>query len=187
MLDKKEVQEAIDKFRKYVIQQSRSNLSKQRKNFSKSLYNSISGVSKVNPNSISLYFEMEEHGLYQDKGVRGKDPSKVSPNAKIKGQQAPDSPYRFGSGKSGKSFNQFVNSLEKWVKNRGLRFRNEKGQYKAGNTRAVAFVTAANIYNRGLKPSLFFTKPFDKAFESLPEELVEAYGIDVINTFIKDK
>ena len=39
MLDSKEVQEAIDKFRKYVIQQSRSNLTKMKKNSSKALYN----------------------------------------------------------------------------------------------------------------------------------------------------
>lgn len=73
MLDKQEVQEAIDKFRKYVVQQSKSNLTKQKKNASKSLYNSIKGVSKVNPNSISLYFEMEAHGVFQDKGVSGKE------------------------------------------------------------------------------------------------------------------
>jgi hypothetical protein len=31
--------------------------------------------------------------------LSGKDPSKVSKNAKIKGQQAPNSPYKFGSAK----------------------------------------------------------------------------------------
>ena len=97
MLDSKEVQEAIDRFRKYVIQQSRSNLTKQKKNFNKSLYNSINGVSKVNPNSISLYFEMLDYGIFVDKGVKGFNPANVSPNAKIRGQQAPNSPYRFGS------------------------------------------------------------------------------------------
>lgn len=30
---------------------------------------------------------MKEYGLFHDQGVRGKDPSRVSPNAKIKGQQ----------------------------------------------------------------------------------------------------
>jgi hypothetical protein len=35
---------------------------------------------------------MEDYGVFQDKGVKGKDPSKVSKNAKIKGQQAPNSP-----------------------------------------------------------------------------------------------
>ena len=72
MLDKKETQKALDDFRKYVIQQSRTNLTKSKKNSSKKLYDSIKGVSKVNANSISLYFEMLDYGEYQDKGVSGK-------------------------------------------------------------------------------------------------------------------
>ena len=71
MLNKEETQKQLDKFRKYVIQQAKSNLSKSKKNSSKKLYDSINGVSKVNPNSISLYFEMLDYGIYQDKGVSG--------------------------------------------------------------------------------------------------------------------
>ena len=173
MLDKKEVQESIDKFRKYVIQQSRSNLSKQGKNFSKSLYNSLNGVSKVNPNSISLYFEMEEHGLYQDKGVKGKTSS----------NKAPNSPFKFGSGTGKKG--GLTQGIQKWVKGKRFQFRNKQGKFLSYDS--TAFLITRSIYNKGLKPSLFFTKPFEKAFKDLPQELVEAYGIDVINTFIKDK
>ena len=173
MLDKKEVQESIDRFRKYVIQQSRSNLSKQGKNFSKSLYNSLNGVSKVNPNSISLYFEMEEHGLYQDKGVKGKTSS----------SKAPASPFKFGSGTGKKG--GLTQGIQKWVKGKRFQFRNKQGKFLSYDS--TAFLITRSIYNKGLKPSLFFTRPFEKAFKDLPEELVEAYGIDVINTFIKDK
>lgn len=186
MLDSKEVQEAIDKFRKYVIQQSRSNLSKQKKNFNKSLYNSIKGVSKVNPNSISLYFEMLDYGIFVDKGVKGNNPANVSPNAKIRGQQAPNSPYRFGSGNFKGTWVSYTNSLEKWVKRKGVRFRNN-GKYAEGSIKAVTKVVASNIYSRGLKPSLFFTKPFEKAFDRLPDEIVEAYGIDIVNLYLEKK
>ena len=54
---------------------------------------------------------MEQYGLFQDEGVKGKDPSKVSPNAKIKGQQAPNSPYRFGTGSSSGTFAQFAKRM----------------------------------------------------------------------------
>lgn len=186
MLDSKEVQEAIDKFRKYVIQQSRSNLSKQKKNFNKSLYNSINGVSKVNPNSISLYFEMLDYGIFVDKGVKGFNPANVSPNAKIRGQQAPNSPYRFGSGNFKGTWASYTNSLEKWVKRKGVRFRNN-GKYAEGSVKAVTNVVARNIYSRGLKPSLFFTKPFEKAYDRLPDEIIEAYGIDIVNLYLEKK
>ena len=169
MLDKEEVQEVIDKFRKYVVQQSRSNLTKQKKNASKSLYNSVKGISKVNPNSISLYFEMEEHGIYQDKGVKGKTSS----------TKAPNSPFKFGSGTGKKG--GLTNGIQKWVKQKRFQFRDEQGRFMSYNS--TAFLITRSIYNKGLKPSMFFTKPFDKAFANLPKELVEAYGIDIVRTF----
>ena len=163
MLDKQEVQEAIDKFRKYVVQQSKSNLTKQKKNASKSLYNSIKGVSKVNPNSISLYFEMEEHGIYQDKGVSGKE-------------KKYNTPYSY------KSKMPPTKALDKWVVRRGIAPRDSKGRLIS--RQSLKFAIAKGIFKNGIKPSLFFTKPFEAAYDRLPDELVEAYGIDIIKLYI---
>ena len=163
MLDKEEVQEAIDKFRKYVVQQSRSNLTKQKKNASKSLYNSIKGVSKVNPNSISLYFEMEAHGVFQDKGVSGKE-------------KKYNTPYSY------KSKMPPTKALDKWVVRRGIAPRDSKGRLIS--RQSLKFAIARGIFKNGIKPSLFFTKPFEVAYDRLPDELVEAYGIDIIKLYI---
>lgn len=163
MLDKEEVQEAIDKFRKYVVQQSRSNLTKQKKNASKSLYNSIKGVSKVNPNSISLYFEMEAHGVFQDKGVSGKE-------------KKYNTPYSY------KSKMPPTKALDKWVVRRGIAPRDAKGRLIS--RKSLKFLIARSIYRNGIKPSMFFTKPFEVAYDRLPDELVEAYGIDIIKLYI---
>ena len=43
----------------------------------------------------------------------------------------------------------------------------------------VAFATAKTVYHQGIKSSLFFTKPFEAAFSRLPQELIEAYGLDI--------
>lgn len=64
-------QTALEAFKKFVIQQARTRLTKGRKNINKKLYNSIKGNVKEMPNSISVEFEMEEYGLFQDKGVSG--------------------------------------------------------------------------------------------------------------------
>ena len=32
---------------------------------------------------------------------------------------------------------------------------------------------------------MFFTKPFEKAFDRLPDELVEAYGLDIEKLYVK--
>lgn len=182
-MQQSELQNELNKFKDYVVSQAKSNLTRQRKNSSKTLYNSIKGIAKANPNSFEMEFSMEEYGFYQDKGVKGKDPSKVSPNAKITGQQAPNSPFRFGTGSASGNWNQFTKSIEKWAKRRNVRFRDEKGKYKKGNYKSLSYIIANNIYSRGLKPSLFFTKPFEKAFKSLPDDLVEAFGLDAIKLF----
>ena len=178
-----ELQLELNKFRDYVISQAKANLTRQRKNASKSLYNSLKGTVKANPNSFEMSFSMDEYGMYVDQGVKGKDPSKVSPNAKIKGQQAPNSKFKFGSGTASGQWGTFTRNIEKWAKRRNVRFRDEKGKYKKGNYKSLAQVIASNIYARGLAPSLFFTKPFEAAYKQLPEQLVEAFGLDAIKLF----
>ena len=69
----KETQKALNSFAKYVIQQSRTNLTKGKKNASKELYNSLDSDVKVSKNSFQLSFLMEEYGVFQDKGVSGKE------------------------------------------------------------------------------------------------------------------
>jgi hypothetical protein len=185
----KETRDALNKFAKYVIQQSRSNLTKSGKSVSKELYNSLDYDLNVSKNSFSLSILMEDYGVFQDKGVKGKDPSKVSKNAKIKGQQAPNSPYRFGSGNYSGQWSSFVGKLEVWAKKKNIRLRDEKGRFKKGNYKTIAQVIAGNIYNRGIRPSMFFTKPFEKAFKELNQELLQAYALDVqkfMTTTIKD-
>jgi len=47
-----------------------------------------------------------------------------------------------------------------------------------------------SIYLSGIKPSMFFTKPFEKAFKNLPKELVESFALDVeqlIKTTVNNK
>ena len=171
------INKELNRFAKYVISQSRANLTRDKKGGGR-LYKSLDSNVKVSKNSFELSFLMEDYGIFQDKGVKGKDPSKVSPNAKITGQQAPNSEYKFGSGKTG-NYKDFVLSIEKWAKKKNVRLRDKKGKFTKGNYKTIAHIIAGNIYNRGIKPSLFFTKPFEKAFKGLNKDLVEAYKLDV--------
>ena len=170
------VQKELNAFAKYVISQSRANLTRSKKGGG-DLYKSLDSNLKVSENSFELSFLMEDYGVFQDKGVKGKDPSKVSPNAKITGQQAPNSKYRFGSGKTG-NYKDFVLSIEKWAKKKNVRLRDKKGKFTKGNYKTIAHIIAGNIYNRGIKPSLFFTKPFEKAFKNLDKDIVKAFKLD---------
>ena len=172
MLDRSYVQKELDNFKKYVIQQSRSNLTKGDKNVNKKLYNSINGEAISSKNSLGLYFEMEEYGTFQDLGVKGKKSS----------AKAPNSPYQFGTGRGKKG--GLTEGINKWVRARRFQFRDKKGKFTSFES--TAFMITRSIYNKGIKPSFFFTKPFEKAFERLPNDIIEAYGLDV-ETLIKLK
>ena len=70
-LNQKETERYLNNFAKYVIQQSRSNLTRQDKNVDKKLYNSLDKEIEVGANSFRLSFLMEDYGKFQDKGVSG--------------------------------------------------------------------------------------------------------------------
>ena len=172
MLADKSLQNELNKFAKYVIQQSRSNLSKSDKNVSKELYNSLGYNVEVTDKGAELGFSMEQYGEFQDKGVRGKSSS----------AKAPNSPFRFGSGTGKKG--GLTNSIDKWVRRRGIQFKDRKsGRFLS--YQSTAFLISRNIYQKGIKPSLFFTKPFVAAFKRLPDELIEAYSIGLEKDLIK--
>ena len=171
MLDKKETLSTLEAFNKYVIQQARTNLTKKDKNVSKKLYDSLKSKTKVNPNSIENYIEMEEYGQYLDLGVKGK----------VSSAKAPNSPFKYGSGTGRKG--GLTEGIRGWVKARRFQFRNkENGKFMSFEQ--TAQLITRSIYMKGTKPTLFFSKPFEKGFERLPDELIEAYGLD-LESFIK--
>lgn len=165
------VKSTLEAFTKYIIQQSRSNLTKQDRNVSKSLYNSLGSELKVMSRSFELSFQMEEYGQYLDKGVKGKFSS----------AKAPNSPFQFGSGTGKKG------GLSKGVENSVTRRRFQFKDRKTGkflSFKQTAALISRSIYMKGTKPTEFFSKPFEAAFKRLPNDIIEAYGIDVEN-FLK--
>ena len=181
--------EALNKFAKGVVTQARYNFTRQKKNASKKLYDSMDYETKIYPNSIRLAFFMEPYGLFQDQGVKGADPSKVSKNAKIRGQQAPNSQFKFGSGSGAGTWSSFVRNIEIWAKRKNIRLRDEQGKYKKGNYKTIAQVIAGNIYNRGLAPSKFFSNALETKLKTLPNELFAPYGLTaelLLNLTIKE-
>jgi len=160
---------ALEAFKNFVIQQSRSRLSKGKKNVSKSLYNSLKGFVKVMPNSVNVTFEMEEYGYYQDRGVKGA--KSTYPEIGRYGTLA-----KFGSGKGKKG--GLTKGIKEWVRARRFQFRDKKtGKFMSYDS--TAYLITRSVYNKGIKPSLFFTKPFEQAYDKLPDELIEKFGLDV--------
>ena len=155
----KNVQQELNRFAKYVITQSKANLTRGKKNSSKALYNSLDYDLNVSPNSFSISFLMEDYGVFQDKGVSG-----------IKKKY--NTPYSYTNKMPPPS------KMDKWIVRKGLKgVRGKDGKFIS--RKSLQFMIARSIYNKGIKPSLFFTKPFKKAFTNLDKDIIKAYQLDV--------
>ena len=157
-MELKEIQKELNRFGKYVVQQSRSNLTKQKKNATKELYNSIGYKLEKNAEGFSLSFEMEDYGEYQDKGVSGIK-RKFNTPFKYTNKMPP------------------AKAFDKWGIKKGIAPRGKGGQFE--KRKGLNFALARSIYYKGIKPSMFFTKPFEQAFKRLPEELAESLVQDI--------
>ncbi len=158
MLKTPELNEALEKFRSYVIQQSRSNLSKMRKNSSKNLYNSLKGKVEIKKDDYQVIFEMLNYGAFQDEGVSGKN-KKYNTRFSYKSKMPPAS------------------KLYKWIVRKGIAPRDKQGKFIS--RKSLQFLIARSIFKNGIKPSLFFTKPYNDGLKRLPAEVQNAYGDDV--------
>jgi hypothetical protein len=101
---------------------------------------------------------MEDYGVFQDKGVSG-----------VKKKY--NTPYSYTSKMPPPS------KMDKWIVKKGIAPRDKSGKFIS--RKSLQFMIARSIYNNGIKPSLFFTKPFEKAFKGLSKDLIEAYKLDV--------
>ena len=161
----KNVQDELNRFAKYVISQSRANLTRGKKNSSKELYDSLDSEVKVSKNSFALTFLMEEYGVFQDRGVKGTKSGKSLDNFS----------YKESSNLVGVEYHK--GTLAKWAKRKGVQFRNKKGRYVTHEQ--TGYMLANIIKKKGIAPSLFFTKPFEKAFKNLDKDIVKAFRLDV--------
>lgn len=170
MQEKAEIYKALDRFVKHVTSRAKANLTNGDRNVSKRLYNSIKGEVTINSERTTVKFFMEKYGDFQDQGVKGKNSS----------AKAPNSPFKFGSGRGKKG--GLTESIQKWVEARRFQFKDRKSG-KFLSYRATAFLITRSIYSKGLKPTLFFTKPYQAALKNLPQELAKEYGLEVTKLF----
>lgn len=156
-------QEVLNRFVRHVVSQAKKNLTTGNRNASKKLYNSIKGEAKSFPNSIGIYFEMEPYGLFQDQGVKGTKSGQSYSNFKYTNKMPPPKAF------------------DKWTIRRGLAPREKGGKFKS--RKSLNFAIARSVYEKGIKPTLFFTKPFEAAFKNLPDDLVDVFGLEAVQMF----
>jgi len=155
-------EKALKEFLKYTVSQAKANLTRKKKNSTKALYDSIEYDYTVSPNSFSASITALDYGEYQDKGVSGK-------------KKKYNTPYSY------KDKMPPAKAFDKWIVRKGIAPRNDKGQFQT--RKGIAFSIARGVFINGIKPSRFLSDPFEKGFKRLPDEIIEAYGLDV-ETFL---
>jgi hypothetical protein len=70
-------------------------------------------------------------------------------------------------------------ALDKWIVRRGIAPRDAKGKLLPRKT--LQFLIARSIYNKGIKPSKFFSDAIETKLKKLPTELINPYVLTVEN------
>ncbi len=147
-------EEALEKYAKYVIQQSRANLTRKGQKSSGKLYQSLGY--KIQGSKVK--FESEEYGVYQDQGVRG---------AKSTYSESSKSPFRYTSKMPPSRV------FDKWTVKKGIAPRDAKGRFI--NRKSLNYLIARSIYKKGIRATMFFTKPFERGLDLYGDEIVAGY------------
>jgi len=166
-----EFKQAMEKYARYVVQQARSNLSKGKNNASKKLYNSLSYKVKQNRTSGGQFatgynaeFFMEDYGIYQDQGVNGSKSSYVENR---------NSPFKYTNKQPP------TKAFDKWIKTKGIKGRDKKtGRFISDQS--LKFLIARSIKNKGIRASMFFTKPFEAGIKKYENDIASSYGDDIL-------
>ena len=172
MSDFKTVENYLNSFGKYVVQQARSNLTKAKKNVNKKLYNSIKFKVVPEGDKYVLEFYMLNYGKFVDKGVSG---NKQIQEYKTWDGKKVESPFKYRSKQPPPDI------LSKWVQQRGLKGRDKKSGRFISN-KSLAFLIGKKIKRDGIKSLAFFQRPLGLGMKRFGKDLLSAIKQDVVNT-----
>jgi hypothetical protein len=165
------LEKVLKDFNKEVIKQARANLTRKGKRDTNTLYKEMNSTVSVGKNSFysSIDFgKASEYWDFIDKGVKG-----VSSSAR-----APQSPYKFGTGTGRKG--GLTKGIDGWVRRKRFQFKDKQGKFLSYES--TAFLIRRAIWNKGLETTNFISRPFELAFKRLPNEVIQAYSLDLDST-----
>jgi len=168
------IENYLNSFGKYIVKQSRTNLTKGKKNVNKSLYNSINFKISEDNNGFTIQFFMNSYGTFVDKGVSGNEEKQ---SYKDYTGTTKSSPYSY------KSKQPPSRVLDKWIVKRGIAPRDEKGRFIS--RKSISFLIARSIKAKGIKSTSFFQRPMQLGLETFGKDILKAIKEDVLKELNK--
>jgi len=178
------LEKVMNKIGKSVIKDARTILKGQNKvvsgNLSKSLYYTIEGSNE----SIEMTFEAGvPYWDFVEQGVQGSGPFTAPKNPSGKAtlpykNRAPDSPFKFGSGKKQATEGTLRGGIDRWVIQKPVGpIRDAKGRFVP--RKELVGAISSSVYRYGIAPSNYYTQALDKGYKKSKVKISKAIGLDV--------
>ena len=176
----KNLEKAMTSFGSKVIKEGRAILNQKKKRTqSDTLFNQFHYTMKSTDSTITMGFDFgdaNDYWQFVDQGVKGTGGAKKGRTAK--GEQS----ARGGTGVARGAGSDFkfkydnpggglVNAIRGWIKNKSISLGDM-------NENSLAWAMGYSFKRRGLERTMFYSKPMEKALETLPDELVDAFRLD---------
>ena len=153
-----EFEKALKKYADFVIKKSQQNLSKGGKygSYNKSGALSKSLDYKINKGKVT--FRGLKYGEYLDQGVKG---------AKSTYPESSTSPFRY------RNLRPPASVFDKWTIKSSIAPRDKKGRFL--KRKSLNYIIANSIFKKGIRATMFFTKPFEEALPLFEDEIMEGF------------
>ena len=188
--DTENLEGAMIKFASKVIEEGRVILNNpgsdgfNKRTSSDTLYNDYHYTLNLSNSTMTLGFEFGRANSYWrfiDEGVKGVGYSEAKTQGGIQGKRGrtgiargQGSPFAFKYERPGKVMRE---AIKKWINNKPISVD--------GNIESAAFAIGYGIKRRGLERTQFYTQTIRKNLITLPDEVKEAFKIDVQNLINK--
>ena len=163
----KNLEKSLTKFASNVIKDGRAILNQEKKRTqTNTLFNQYSYDMKSTNSTVTLGFDFgdaSDYWQFVDQGVQGVGGFKGSGRAMGAG-----SPFKF---KYANPAGTLVESIKGWIKNKPISLGDM-------NKNSAAWAIGYSIKRRGLQRTMFYSRPVEKALQTLPDEVLEAFRLD---------
>ena len=178
------VENYLNSLGKYVVKQSRTMLTKAKKNVNKDLYNSIEYKVVPDGDNFILQFYMLDYGQFVDKGVSGK---KKIQEYKTWDKRKIASPFQY------KTKGPPIDIISKWIRQKGIKPKGlgrgrskTSGQYISG----FAYLISRKIKREGIKSISFFQIPLGIGLKEVKDKMLKELKLDIetyLTTYYRPK
>ena len=160
-----EFRKALEKYAKFVIKKSRENLQKGGRYGTHNKSNALSRSLEYKIQGDKVSFLSEKYGEFIDKGVKGSKSTYPESSA---------SPFKYTTKQPPSKV------FDKWSIRKGIAPRDKQGKFVS--RQSLNFLIARSIKNKGIRATLFFTKPFERGLDLYGDEIVAGYLEDNLKT-----